>query len=172
MIFKESALWADSFYKSKFPSVCPSVRTYASSFLRYRLNVFLRPLPKSGLRFKNFSNKGCKITAPKSLFLGKFWLTEQDFFWHWCYYPYRSRDSLSPRCGNICTRRYGPLRGPISSSCGGLRSSVETFFGLRAWKSFFMQFWNILGHFWCPVVSLVTFSSNLSNFENNPKKNI
>ena len=28
-----------------------------------------------------------------------------------------------------------------------------------------------LGHFWCPVVTLVTFSSNISNFEKNKKKN-
>ena len=31
-----------------------------------------------------------------------------------------------------------------------------------------MLFWPILGNFWCPVK---TFSSNLSNFEKNPKKN-
>ena len=28
-----------------------------------------------------------------------------------------------------------------------------------------MLFWLILGHFWCSVVTLVTFSSNLNNFE-------
>ena len=33
-----------------------------------------------------------------------------------------------------------------------------------------MLFWHIFGILWCPVVSLVTFSSNLSNFERNPKK--
>ena len=27
----------------------------------------------------------------------------------------------------------------------------------------------MLGHFWCPVVTFVTFSSNLSNFKKNPK---
>ena len=67
-IFKASALWADAFYKSKCPCVCLSVH-----FLRYRLNVFLPPLPevgcpkfleirnpwgkvmeRSGLRFENF----------------------------------------------------------------------------------------------------------------------
>ena len=31
-------------------------------------------------------------------------------------------------------------------------------------------FWPIFANFWCPVVTLVTFSSNLSNFERNPKK--
>ena len=31
-----------------------------------------------------------------------------------------------------------------------------------------MLFWATLGNFWCPVVTLVTFSSNLSNFEKNP----
>ena len=29
----------------------------------------------------------------------------------------------------------------------------------------------IFGDFWCPVVTVVTFSSNLSNFERNKKKN-
>ena len=33
-----------------------------------------------------------------------------------------------------------------------------------------MLFWPIFGNFWCPVVTLVTFSSNLSNFETNSKK--
>ena len=33
-----------------------------------------------------------------------------------------------------------------------------------------MLFWTIFGNFWCPVVNLVTFSSNLCNFERNPKK--
>ena len=46
------------------------------------------------------------------------------------------------------TRRYSPLRGPTSSSCGGLRPSAEAFFALRAKKELIM----------------------LSNFERNPKK--
>ena len=32
-----------------------------------------------------------------------------------------------------------------------------------------MLFWLILGHFWGSVVTLVTFSSSLDNFERNPK---
>ena len=32
-----------------------------------------------------------------------------------------------------------------------------------------MLFWPIFGNFWCPVVTLVTFSSNLRNFERNSK---
>ena len=35
-------------------------------------------------------------------------------------------------------------------------------------KKLIMLFWFILGHFWCSVVTLVTFSSNLNNFK---KKN-
>ena len=67
------------------------------------------------------------------------------------------------------TRRYGPLHGPTSSSCGGLHPSAEAFFALRATKELFMLFWPIFGNFWCSVVTMVTFSSNLSN---NNKKNI
>ena len=42
-IFKASDLWADAFYKLICPSVCPCVH-----FLRYRLMVFLPPLPEVG----------------------------------------------------------------------------------------------------------------------------
>ena len=34
-------------------------------------------------------------------------------------------------------------------------------------KKIIMLFWPTLGNFWCPVVTLETFSSNLSNFEKN-----
>ena len=47
-VFKASALWADAFYKSKCPFVCPSVRLCVCSLLRYRLTVFLPPLPEVG----------------------------------------------------------------------------------------------------------------------------
>ena len=71
----------------------------------------------------------------------------------------------------ILTRRYSPLRGLTSSSCGGLRPSAEAFFALRAKRELIMLFWPIFGNFWCPVVTLITFSSNISNFERNHKKN-
>ena len=63
-VFKGTALWANAFYKLKFPSACPSVhlsvrlsvclsirlsvRLSVCSLLRYHLNVFLLPLPKVG----------------------------------------------------------------------------------------------------------------------------
>ena len=34
----------------------------------------------------------------------------------------------------MVTRRYSPLRGLTSSSCGGLRPSAKVFFALRAKK--------------------------------------
>ena len=43
------------------------------------------------------------------------------------------------------------------SSCGGLRLRLLTLFVL------------ILSHFWYSVVTLLTFTSNLRNFEKNPK---
>ena len=62
----------------------------------------------------------------------------------------------------IVTRRYGPLRyatlrGPTSSSCGGLWHSTEAFFALWGKKVVIMLFW---AHFWQLLVS----SSNLCNF--------
>ena len=48
MVFKASALWADAFYKSKCPYVCLFVCLSLCSLLRYRLNVFLPPLPEVG----------------------------------------------------------------------------------------------------------------------------
>ena len=44
------------------------------------------------------------------------------------------------------------------------------FFGPSGKKELFTLFVPILGHFWCSVVTSVTFSSNLSNFEKNAKK--
>ena len=37
-------------------------------------------------------------------------------------------------------------------------------------KKLIMLCWPIFGNIWCPVVTLVTFSSNLINVERNPKK--
>ena len=65
------------------------------------------------------------------------------------------------------TRRYGSLRGPTSSVHGGLRPLTEAFFAIWAKKELIMLFWPIFGHFWRPVVTLVTFSSKLSNLEKN-----
>ena len=46
-------------------------------------------------------------------------------------------------CDNINvfdnTRRWGPLRGPSSSSCGGLRPRPWHFFAIRAKKDLFMS---------------------------------
>ena len=91
-LFKASALWADAFYKSKCPSVCPSVRLSVCSLLRYRLTVFLPPLPdvgcpiflelrnpwgkvmeRSGLRYEHFcleilKNRRAKKSFFSSLF--------------------------------------------------------------------------------------------------------
>ena len=65
------------------------------------------------------------------------------------------------------TRKYSPLRGLSSSSCGGLWPGLFWPFGQ---KRLIMLFWPILGHFWCSVVTLGTFSSNLNNLFLNPKK--
>ena len=56
------------------------------------------------------------------------------------------------------------IRVPTSSSCGGLWPRVFLPFGQKT------AYYAVLAHFWCPVVTLVVFSSNLSNFERNPKE--
>ena len=87
-VFKASALWADAFYKSKYLSVCLSVRVCVCSLLRYRLNLFLPPLPevgcpifleirnpwgkvmeRSGLRFEHFCLKIVKNCLANKVFL-------------------------------------------------------------------------------------------------------
>ena len=45
--------------------------------------------------------------------------------------------SLESGQGVTGTRRYGPLRGPTSSSCGGLRPLAEAFFALSGKKRAF-----------------------------------
>ena len=88
-----------------------------------------------------------KFVFQHNLYFITVWVISQFVFHHSLYF--------------IKTRRYGPLRGPTSSSCGGLRPMAEAFFALRAKKELIMLFWPIFGNFWCPVVTLVTFSSNL-----------
>ena len=53
---------------------------------------------------------------------------------------------------------------------GQLLAPAKVFFGPFGKKGLIKLFWLILGHFWCSVVTLVTFNSNLSNFEKKPKE--
>ena len=78
LIFKASALWADAFYKSKCPSVClwcvclsvcPSVH-----FLRYRLTVFLPPLPVGCPIFLEIRNPWGKVMERSGLIFEHFCL--------------------------------------------------------------------------------------------------
>ena len=75
VIFKASALWADAFYKSNCPSVSLSVRVCVCSLLRYRLNVFLPPLPKIGCPiFLEIQNPWGKVLERSGLRLEHFCL--------------------------------------------------------------------------------------------------
>ena len=47
---------------------------------------------------QTFAHKGFKISALKKFLFGQF-LPKYQNFWYRCYYPHRSRDSLSPVCG-------------------------------------------------------------------------
>ena len=67
------------------------------------------------------------------------------------------------------TARYAGLL-PAPAEGFGLQPRLFLAFGQK--KCFFMLFWPIFGDFWCPVVTMVTFSSNLSNFERNNKKKL
>ena len=58
----------------------------------------------------------------------------------------------------IATRRYSPLRGLTSSSCGGLRPTAEAFFALPAKKRVFYAVFAYFRPF-------LVFSSNFSNFK-------
>ena len=83
-LFKESALWADSFYKLKCLYVCVSVCVFVRYTLSLCLTVILPPLPKvhcpNFLDFRNpwgkvrqkkisdlktLAYKGCKIAVGK-----------------------------------------------------------------------------------------------------------
>ena len=73
MFFKASALWADAFYKSKCPSVCPCVFLFVCSLLKYHLNVFLPPLPEVGCPiFLEIRNPGGKVMEKSGLRLEHF----------------------------------------------------------------------------------------------------
>ena len=64
--------------------------------LRYRLTVFLPPLPEVGCPIFLFGS-GLKSPRKKSFFL--LILPWSTLLWQRCYYPHRSRDALSPVCG-------------------------------------------------------------------------
>ena len=73
--------------------------------------------------------------------------------------------------GNIInTRRYGPLRGPTSSSYKGLLPSAEGFFCPLGKKNLIMLFLPIFGIFWCPVVTLVLLVVTLVTLKEIPIK--
>ena len=128
-LFKASALWADAFFKSKCPSVCPSVRLSVCpsvrlsvcSLLRYRLTVFLPPLPevgcpifleirnpwgkvmeRIGLRYEHFSLKIVKNRVTKKV---QIWLIFQTL------------SLISPKFDVICIQPYSWLEnyGPYGS---------------------------------------------------------
>ena len=67
-------------------------------------------------------------------------------------------------------RRYGPLGGPTSSSCGGLLPGFFLPFGQK--KDLIMLFWPILSRFWCSVVNLVTPSKITKSPKKIHKKNL
>ena len=121
-IFKESALWDDSFFKSKCLSVCLTVCLLVCSLLMYRVNVFFAPTFCSRMS-KNFraSESLVKSNGKKHSEIGKLLLINgvksphkkrfvfgqilpywAGFVGYRCYYPYRSRDSLSPVCEIFC----------------------------------------------------------------------
>ena len=61
----------------------------------------------------------------------------------------------------LYTRRYGPLRGPTCSPCGGLRPSVKAFFfplcKIRA-------FYAVLAHYWLPTILWLGSGELINNF--------
>ena len=77
-----------------------------------------------------------------------------------------------PRTVFVLPRLEGAARyaGFISSSCGGLRPLAKVSVALWAKKVLFMIFWLTLGHFWCSLLTLVTFTSKISNFEKKSTK--
>ena len=67
-IVKASALWADAFYKSICPYVCLFVCVFVCSLLRYRLTVFLPPLPEVGCQiFLEIRNPWGKVMERSGL---------------------------------------------------------------------------------------------------------
>ena len=125
----------------------------------------LKSPPKKDYMHKN-SIKGTKLREEINNL-------KKDFF-----YEKRRRKKIhgktaTPNVFFMTTKRCGPLRGPSSSSCGGLQPLAEAFFCPPGKKrSFYICFGQHFGHFWRSVVTSVTFSSNLSNFkkiQKNPK---
>ena len=69
----------------------------------------------------------------------------------------------------ILTKRCGSLRGAYFLLLQRASVFVRGFCCPLGKKELIMLFWPFFGNFWCPVVTLVNFNSNLSNFSKNPK---
>ena len=88
--------------------------------------------------------------------------TNQCLVMHWL--KHKCTLFISSRCLTCnqkirpATRAYFQLLRRASAFGRGLH------FALRAKTGLIMLFWPILGHFWCPVVTLITFSSNLMQY--------
>ena len=82
----------------------------------------------------------------------------------WCSSPIKTQEINGYiQCLVMITRRYGPLRLILAPAEGfGLRP--RRFLPFRKKESLLCCF-----YFWCPVVTLVTFSCNISIFERNKK---
>ena len=66
------------------------------------------------------------------------------------YYPHQLTSPLPPlsSISNLYnTKRYSPLRGPTSSSCGGLQPSAKAFFCPSGKKTIYNALWLTLGSF-------------------------
>ena len=70
----------------------------------------------------------------------------------------------------VTTKSYRGYYWTPKISKNGPKQHNKPFFAQRAKKKFIMLFWHIFGNFWCPVVTLITFRRNLSNFERYSKK--
>ena len=113
-----------------------------------------------GQRFNGFFLKASLRTKTK-VYVSTYFI----IIWSWSLHGTLTdaqRSSISRSIFNT-TRRYGSLRGPTSSSCGGLWPWLRAFFCPLGKKDPIIIFWPILGHPWCQVV--ITFISDLINIK-------
>ena len=90
-----------------------------------------------------FVLKWSKIAAQKKSFFLLLILPWSTLLWHWCYYPHRSRDALSPVCGIFFSKAINKckiLNNPRTSRWAFWKKAERDVFGFLI-----TQF---LNHFW------------------------
>ena len=116
-------------------------------------NPWGKVMERSGLTFEHFCLEVVLNHRAKYFFFFLLILPWSPLLWHWCYYPHRSRDALSPVCGifpwAIPRDSFSPWPSDFQHllshwNCCNFLVSLQTIIGYILWFSHLVwpRLWN------------------------------